>query len=228
MTRIRPLHMCALGAATLLATASIALAQAQPQQPMPPPPPPGSPPPPPPPAVEVPPMAPISAITAPKAADDMTGSIGFGIGIGSSSQLLSSSFADGGGLKQVAVRYWTSDTLVLQPSLLFTFNKTSMIDANWTLAPEFVALFVPVRGTSTRLLVGGGLGIVLNKTPPNDTTFMFYIPIQAGVEHFFTRWFSVGLAARTNFFQMATGDPWNIQMAVANTSLMGSAFVYTD
>jgi hypothetical protein len=228
MTRIRILQTCALGAATLLATASVALAQ---PQPMPPPPPPGTPeppPPPPPPATEVAPMSPLAAATMPKSPDDMTGSIGFGIGIGSSSQLLSSAFADTATSKQVAVRYWTSDTLVLQPSLLFALNKTSGVDANWTLAPEFVALFVPVRGTSTRLLVGGGLGIVLNKTPPNDTTFMFYLPIQAGVEHFFTRWFSLGPAARTHFFQMATGDPWNIQMTIANTSLMGSAFIYTD
>ena len=172
-------------------------------------------------------MAP-GAMAAPKSADDMTGSVGFGIGVGGSSQLLSSAFADGAGLKQVAVRYWTSDTFVLQPALFFALNKTSMVDANWTLSPEIVALFVPIRGQSTRMLMGGGLGIVLNKTPPNDVTFMFYLPIQAGVEHFFTRWFSLGLAARTNFFQMATGDPWNIQMAVANTSLMGSAFIYTD
>jgi hypothetical protein len=224
MTRIRLLQTCALSAATLLATASVALAQPQP----PPPPPPGTPepPPPPPPAMEVPPMAPVTNVMAPKAADDMTGSIGFGVGIAASTQILGTNFS--GTNNQVAIRYWNSDTLALQPGLGFTFNKTDGADASWTLNPELVALFVPVRGNSTRLLVGGGLGIGLAKAPPNDVTFMFYLPIQAGVEHFVARWFSLGLAARTNFFQMATGDPWNIQMAINTMSLLGSAFIYTD
>ena len=223
MTRIRILRTCALAAATLLATASVALAQ---PQPMPPPGTPEPPPPPPPPPPEVAPMAPISNVMAPKAADDMTGSIGFGVGIAASTQILGTNFS--GTANQVAIRYWNNDTLALQPGLGFAFNKTDGTDASWSLNPELVALFVPVRGTSTRLLVGGGLGIGLAKVPANDTTFMFYLPIQAGVEHFFARWFSVGLAARTNFFQMATGDPWNIQMAINTMSLLGSAFIYTD
>jgi hypothetical protein len=220
-----------MSVATLLATTTIALAQPQ-AQPMPPPPQPMPPPPgaveqqpPPPPPMDVPPMAP-GVMTAPKAADDMTGSVGFGIGVAASSQILGTNFSGTNNL--VAIRYWSSDTMALQPGLGFTFSKTDMVDAMWTLNPEIVALFVPVRGQSTRMLLGGGLGINLAKAPPNDVTFAFYLPIQAGVEHFLARWFSLGIAMRSNFFQMATGDPWNIQMAINTMSLLGSAFIYTD
>jgi len=179
-------------------------------------------------------MSPVVAITAPKSADDMTGSIGFGAGLVGGSNIITSVNADlpPGAVppptKFVAVRYWQSDTLVLQPSLFFAFTKTSGSDASWTLDPELVALFVPVKGASTRLLVGGGLGINLAKAGPADTTFAFYLPIQAGVEHAFTRWFAMGIAARTNFFQMQTGEPWNITMAISSTSLLGNLFFYTD
>jgi hypothetical protein len=181
---------------------------------------------PPPPPPEMAPMSPLPVATAPRASDDMTGSVGFGIGIGSSSQLLSSNFA--GTNNQVALRYWTSDTLALQPAVNFTLAKGEGVDATWGLNPEFVALFVPLRGASTRMLVGGGLGITLNKVPMNDTAFTFYLPVQAGVEHFLARWFSLGLAARSNFFAMATGTPWSIAMNLNSMAFLGSAFIYTD
>ena len=51
-----------------------------------------------------------SAISAPKAADDMTGSLGFGVGVIPNVQLVGTS-------GQVAIKYWWSDTLAFVPAL---------------------------------------------------------------------------------------------------------------
>jgi hypothetical protein len=165
-----------------------------------------------------------SAMAAPKAADDMTGSVGFGVGVIPNNQLV-------GTTGQVAIKYWMSDVLAIVPALNFTLTKAMNVDAAWVFNPEAVVLFVPIRSTSTRLLVGGGLGFGVSKNPAisTDTTFEIYLPIQAGVEHFFTRWFSMGIAARTRLVDYTkTGTPYTFNVAINTASLLGSLFFYTD
>jgi hypothetical protein len=167
-------------------------------------------------------------LAAPKGADDMTGSLGFGVGVIPNAQLVGTS-------GQVAVKYWMKDTLAIVPALNFTLTKVTGSSTGWAFSPEGVALFVPFQSTSTRLLVGGGLGISLSKAatpsgaPSSDTVFRIYLPIQAGVEHFFTRWFSTGIAARTNFVDYTkVGSTNQFGMSINTASLLGSLFFYTD
>jgi hypothetical protein len=205
-------------AVTLLLAASPALAQD---------PPPAAPPaaevatPPPPP----PPPGPMEAFAAPKSPHDMTGSIGFGLGLVGSTQIVGTTSA-------VQIRYWMSDSLVLAPSLFFNINNTNAPDDSaWQVAPELVALFVPWQATSTRLLAGGGLGLGIGEPSPlqMDTTFMVRIPVQIGVEHFFARWFSLGIAARSYLFDyQKTGDAYTMNIELDTTQLLGSVIIYTD
>src|SRR5262245_23824295 len=119
MTRIWPLRAVrtsALAVLGLLLTSLPALAQEAAAPP--PPPPPAAPPS----AVTGPPMA--SAMAAPKAADDMTGSVGFGVGLIANNQLF-------GTAGQVAIKYWMSDVLAIVPALNFTLTKTMGVDAAW-------------------------------------------------------------------------------------------------
>jgi hypothetical protein len=221
MTRSRPpyaVRTSALAVLGLLLSSLPAFAQEPP-----------APPPPPPPAEAVPPAAvtgpPVaSAMTAPKSADDMTGSLGFGVGVIPNAQLI-------GTTGQVAVKYWMSDMLAIVPALNFTLTKAMGTDAAWVFNPEAVVLFVPFRSTATRFSLGGGLGFGLSKNPgiSSDTTIEVYLPIQAGVEHFFTRWFSMGIAARTRLVDYTkTGTPYTFNMAINTASLLGSVFFYTD
>jgi hypothetical protein len=230
------LRMSALGVASLLVAAP-ALAQVQvqvttPEMPAPP--------------ALAPPEAPISEVPsatsaspgmgamalAPKAGDDLSGSIGFGVGVIAGPELVGTN-------SQVGIKYWSSDTFALAPSLKFGFAKQKDVDASWNLDPELVFLFAPYKSTSTRFEIGAGLGLGLSKggvvvTPPavasTDTAFNIYIPIQAGVEHFFTRWFSVGIAARSSLFTFRKqGDAvQDFAFAINSTNLLGQLFFYTD
>jgi hypothetical protein len=214
MTRIPTVRTLALAIAGLLLTALPALAQDPGAAPA---------------AGATPPGAvssTVSALSAPKGPDDMTGSLGFGVGVIPNAQLAGTN-------GQVAVKYWMRDTLAIVPALNFNITKATGTDTSWVLNPEVVALFVPFKSTSTRLLVGGGLGLSVGKAPPvtamTDTTFHVYLPIQAGVEHFFTRWFSTGIAARTNLFDYTkTGTPYSMSIAINSAALLGSLFFYTD
>ena len=118
--------------------------------------------------------------------------------------------------------------LVVSPSLVFDITKPAGPGSMtaWQFSPQAVILFVPFRSTSTRLLVGGGLGIRLQKTPPAATQVEFYIPIQAGVEHFFTRWFSMGIAAQFHLIDYRKDTEF--RFSIDTTQLLGSLFFYTD
>lgn len=177
------------------------------------------------------PVAPMALVS--KTPDDLSGAIGFGVGVTANSQLIGTS-------KDVGVKAWLSDTLALAPLLTFGYTKQKDVDASWRLQPEVVLLFAPVKSASTRFELGGGLGFNVGKaapamtTPPAtsgpvDTTFTVYVPIQAGVEHFFARWFSMGIAARVPLVQFTTvGDTNTISFAIDSTSLLGQLFFYTD
>ena len=105
--------------------------------------------------------------------------------------------------------------------------------AGWNVAPQVVVLFVPFAATSTRFLIGGGLGFSVTKVSgAMDTGIGVNVPIQAGVEHFFARWFSMGIAAGTNLFSYqrlaVPGNPWALAFSIDTASLLGSLFFYTD
>jgi hypothetical protein len=173
---------------------------------------------------------PMQAVSAPKGSDDMTGSLGFGVGLATSANSLLT-VAPG---NSVAIKYWLSDFLAVSPSLSFNITKPTppggmspATDTRWAFNPAAVVLFVPFRSTTTRFSVGGGLGIRLSKTPPGDTAVAFFIPIQAGVEHFFARWFSVGIAAQSNLFSYQKDTQVQI-LGIDTTQLLGQLFFYTD
>jgi hypothetical protein len=215
MNRTRVCQTSALALAGLLIAPLSALAQTQP---------PGAPPPPPPEAAPPPPPPPVAAAPAmPRAEGDMTGSLGFGIGVIPSTQIV-------GTAGQVALKYWYQENLALVPALNLSIAKAMGTNTNWTFNPELVALYVPWRNTSTRLEIGGGLGFSFGKNAPaTDTLFNVYLPIQGGVEHFFTRWFSLGIAARTNFFAWTKqGDAWNFAFDINTAAFLGQLFFYTD
>lgn len=184
----------------------------------------------PPPGTNVPP--PMQAAVAPKGSDDMTGSLGFGLGVSAGAQTLIAPNAT------IAVKYWLNDTLSVVPAFNFGVNKPAAAGSStaWAFTPEAVVLFVPFRSTATRFSVGGGLGFSVSKTPPQDTGVRIYIPLQAGVEHFFTRWFSMGIAARANLidyqkddhFSSAISTTSNTGVGPNSASAVGQLFFYTD
>jgi hypothetical protein len=181
----------------------------------------------PPPGTAVPP--PMQAMTAPKGSEDMTGSLGFGLGVTAGAQTLIAPTTS------IALKYWLNDSLTIVPAFTFLYNKPSGVDANWNLAPEVLALYVPFRSTSTRLEVGAGFGFGVGKPAPGaNTAVRIYVPIQAGVEHFFTRWFSMGIAARTQLIDYQKDDHFSSAIntttnsSILNTSAVGQLFFYTD
>jgi hypothetical protein len=210
----RSLSLSASVAATLLCVAAPAFAQ-DPNTP--------------PPAGSIPP--PIQAMSAPKVGDDMTGSLGFGVGVIAGTSLVSPTAS-------IALKYWLSDVLAVVPALNFQVLKLSSPpgggptpNTQWDFAPEAVVLFVPFRSTTTRLSLGGGLGIDIGKGPGATTTAVhIYVPIQAGVEHFFTRWFSIGIAARSNLIDYNKDVAFSTSITTRSNNLgvVGQLFFYTD
>jgi hypothetical protein len=183
--------------------------------------------------------APPSMMPAPKpmGPDDMSGQVGFGVGVtaGSTSLIVPGA--------AINIKYWLSDTLAVMPQLAFNIYKQKNVDTSWRFNPSVLALHHPWKTTSTRLSVGAGLGLTLQKwnqnpdtgtmsAPPSDTTIGIRIPIYAGVEHFFTKWFSMGIAVQNDFLSYSkTGDAWHMSFGVdtANsTQMCGFLFFYTD
>jgi len=186
-------------------------------------------------AMPVVPAAPIMAV-APKAADDMTGSIGFGIGVGApihstgtatgTSTATSLVTAD---TTTVAMKYYVSDALAIVPRLNFAIEKKKDLDASWAFEPEVVALFNLLKGASTRFDAGMGLGLSFIKVPPADVAIRLGVPVVLNVEHFFTRWFSMGLGTQFNLLAYTKqGDNWQMNLELSNWRYMGSLFFYTD
>jgi hypothetical protein len=172
-------------------------------------------------------VMPVAPVVAPRAADDMTGSIGYGVGVVSGSTSLLS-IAD---TASVMMKYWMSDAMALMPSLSLTMSKTKGADAAWAFNPEVVAMFNLLKGASTRFDVGAGVGLTLGKDPAvsTDTAIGFSIPVRLNVEHFFTRWFAMGLGAGFHLFDFTKlGDTWTMEFEVSNIRYMGSLFFYTD
>ena len=193
------------------------------------------------PAPEPMPVMPVAPVMAPKASDDMTGSVGLGVGIVAGSTGTSTA-ADGtttstGNLliapdtANLMLKYWMSDAMAIIPRLSLGLSKSKGTDASWGLAPSVLADFILLKGTSTRLDVGVGIGFgfAKDKAVSSDTAINFFIPVQLGVEHFFTRWFSMGIAINERFLDYnKLGDKWTLGVGLDTLSYMGSLFFYTD
>ena len=154
----------------------------------------------------------------------MTGSLGFGTGVIAGTSLAT---IDG----SVFMKYWLSDAMSIVPRLSLTMAKVKDTDASWSFAPSVLANFVLLKGASTRLDAGLGLGLELSKDPAtsDDTYIGLFIPVQMGVEHFFTRWFSMGIATQFNLISFAKqGDGWAMNLEVSNVNYLGSLTFYTD
>lgn len=183
------------------------------------------------PAQEMVPVMPVAPMMAPKASDDMTGSVGFGVGVVAGTSLVTTN-------NTVAIKYWMSDAMAIVPRLTFSMTKSNSgvpgaasSPTAWQFNPEVLASFVLLKGASTRLAAGVGIGIDLNKNivPGDSVTFGINIPIELGVEHFFTRWFSMGIAMHDQFISYSkTGDAYAFGLSVNTLSYMGSLFIYTD
>jgi hypothetical protein len=178
----------------------------------------------------------------------MSGQFGAGVGISAGATTLISP------VQSVMLKYFLSDKAAIMPALRFNLTKVKDREAAWELSPSFLYLVTPWKTTSTRLNMGGGLGITLAQrqngtststatststgtttNPPaavtvgTDITFAVRLPVYLGVEHFFTNWFSMGIAATHDLFSFANiGDAWALSMGLDTTRFMGSMFFYTD
>ncbi len=201
---LRSLVLTASAAATLLCVAPASAQES---------PPPGAA------AAAVPP--PMQAMSAPKGSEDMTGSLGFGLGVAAGAQTLITTD------NTVALRYWLSDVLVVQPSFDFNVTKPNGTPTTWHLRPTAQIFFVPFRSTSTRLEVGGGLGFEVNKDVAGaNTRVNIFVPIHAGLEHFFARWFSMGIAAESRLIDYQ--QDVHFASSINTLAFVGQLFFYTD
>jgi hypothetical protein len=179
-------------------------------------------------------------VPAPMASDNMSGQLGFGVAVTAGSSFI----VPGATLN---MKYWLSDVLAVMPTVALKMYKIKDVDTNWAIAPGALVLFCPWRTTSTRLSVGGGLNLTFAKwgaagppalgtqptgAPPADTWIGINLPIYAGVEHFFTKWFSMGIAVQDNFLQYGKqGDVWAMGVSIDNVdsiTALGFLFFYTD
>ena len=193
---------------------------------------------PPPPMVQAaPPMLPPPPMAAaPNGPNDMTGSLGFGVGVEAGNNDLVRPGAN------IYMRYWFNDSLSILPSLQFKLYKQKGSDMQWGIAPSTQVMYCPWKTASTRFAIGGGIGLSFSKwgadlggpvgPKPADMEVKIYVPISAGVEHFFTRWFSMGILMTDHLVDYGKqGDAWNLSVSIDNTkslAMVGFLFFYTD
>lgn len=188
-----------------------------------------------------PPSTPMMASPAPMASDSMAGQLGFGAGVTAGTSFI----VPGATLN---MKYWLSDVLAVMPTVALKMYKIKDIDTHWAIAPGALVLYCPWKTTSTRLSVGGGLALTFAKwgtaagppalgttptgAPVTDTYIGIALPIYAGVEHFFTKWFSMGIGVQDNFLQYGKqGDGWAMGVSIDNVNsitALGFLFFYTD
>jgi hypothetical protein len=171
---------------------------------------------------------PAAPMVAPRAADDMTGSVGFGAGVVAGTSLVATD-------DTVFMKYWMSDGLAIIPRLNFGLTKIKGTDVNWGFSPAVLASFTLLKGASTRFNAGLGLGLDLAKgrapaaAASTDTYIGIYIPVVLDVEHFFARWFSMGVGTQFRFLDYwKQGDGWQMDIALSNVSYLGYLTFYTD
>jgi hypothetical protein len=173
----------------------------------------------------------------------MSGQLGIGVGVGAGgTSLISTRDAE------INMKYWLSDTLSLMPQLALGVFTTSGLSTGYKIDPAALILYCPWKTTSTRLSVGGGLGLDFEKVPtrtpgtppgapptatiPANATIGITLPIYAGVEHFFTKWFSMGVAVQNDFLAYRkNGTTHSFDFGfdtTATTRAVGFLFFYTD
>jgi len=174
----------------------------------------------------------------PAAASDMSGQLGIGVGVGAGTDLVQTRDAE------INMKYWLSDMLSVMPQLALGVFTTKGLSTGYKIAPAALVLYCPWKTTSTRLSVGGGLGLDFEKMPvrtagtpptatiPADATIGITLPIYAGVEHFFTKWFSMGVAVQNDFLAYRKNGAYHSFDfgfdTTATTRAVGFLFFYTD
>ena len=112
-------------------------------------------------------VMPAAPMMAPRAADDMTGSVGFGVNVvGGGTSLVTIPAAP-----TLMMKYWMSDAMSIVPRLAIEMTKVKGSSSVWSVSPQVLANFVLLKGASTRLDAGLGLGLAIAKnyaatTPP--------------------------------------------------------------
>lgn len=177
-------------------------------------------------------VMPAAPVMAARPGDDMSGSVGFGVGvIAGTNDLIKPDTGD------LMLKYWLNDAMALVPRLNFQIAKAKGQSAAWVLNPELVAEFTLLKGASTRFEAGGGLGLQFGKyngalftgADASATQVEIYIPVVLDVEHFFTRWFAMGIGSEFRFLDFQKqGDPWRLGIELSDIRFLGSLFFYTD
>ena len=163
-------------------------------------------------------------VTAPKEpiSDDMSGAIGVGVGvIAGNNSLITIAPA-------VSLRYWINGSLALSAGIVLRMDAVKNADTSWQLSPSAMILFSPKKVLSTRLLIGVGLGETTVKNPPADVAVTLSVPVFLGLEHYFTRWFAMGVAMQDDFLKYTSGTDYEFTVSFNSTSYVGSLFFYTD
>jgi hypothetical protein len=180
-------------------------------------------------------VMPAAPVVAARASDDMSGSVGLGVGIVGGS---TGATGTGGNILiapdtgNLMLKWWINDAFALSPRLSLGLTNTDADDSTaWHFAPEVLASLGLIKGASTRLSLGVGLGfrVAQQAGVDVDTELTFYLPVELSVEHFFTRWFSMGIAIHERFIEYSKkGDSYTLAMKLDTLSYMGSLFFYTD
>ncbi|MGB8294910.1 MAG: hypothetical protein WCG85_05745 [Polyangia bacterium] len=189
-------------------------------------------------------MAPAPAYAPPPAAapagsDSMAGQFGIGVGVGAGGTTLVTTRD-----AEINMKYWLSDVLAVMPQLALGVFTQSGLSTGYQFAPAALVLYCPWKTTSTRLSVGGGLGLDFEKKPvtsagppptvtmPTNSTIAITLPIYVGVEHFFTKWFSMGIAVQNDFLSYTKFGPahsFDFGLdTTATTKAVAFLFFYTD
>jgi len=178
------------------------------------------------------PLEPAAPVVPPSATsgDDITGSMGFGVGVipGTSSLIKPDTSV-------LTFKYWRTDKVAWVPRFRLSLHKVSGQNLAWSFEPSALVSVTLLRGASTRFEVGAGVGLALGKnqdpaTAASSDTFVgIFLPVQIGVEHFFSSWFSMGISARFNFLDFSKqGNRSELDFEISNTEYLGSLFIYTD
>jgi hypothetical protein len=67
-----------------------------------------------------------------------------------------------------------------------------------------------------------------NPVPSKDTEIGLFVPAGLTVEHFFARWFSMGIGATLNVIDFRKHGDWSVGFDLDNVNYLGSLFFYTD
>lgn len=188
------------------------------------------------PAPGAPPSAQVNAAPAvaapapvPVTVGDDAGAMGIGVGVVAGTSFIKPDTS------VLTFKYWKSERVAIVPRLKFSVDKEKAQASTWSLEASTLLSFVLLRRGATRLSAGGGVGIALasNQYPATAVNTQDHLglllPVEIGVEHFFTSWFSMGISASFNLLDVwKQGDAWAMNVEVSNTEFLGSVFFYAN